>query len=816
MEENMTLDMAKAIMANPVEYSNEEIKKAVAVYNAELTKIQNDKTMDAKTKENTIEEYDQFFKAFFKAFEDINKHADELARPEVDFEKAKYDSLRLSQAYFRAATPTDERKAAVNRLNAAMLAKLQAMDKSQPIEDSELSAIEEFIGRTDDAEIKSELQNLVAELKSDYDYENGLNANPEDLISRDEKADEALRNIHLYDENGEPTEDFKDMGELVDRISFTDEKGDVNARKKEIVDKMFSAAKLDAHRESISDVDFLVKNDEERHRDLVDRIKDHFTHKVAAASVADQFREIRPDDVADEDSFEKYMEERDKAARAAMDNIVNSTSPINIKEKDAIIAVADSEVDTEKFVRRLEYRTKTDSKIKASWQKLREGAKRLWGQRYEFTRGVIKSIKDNKWQHITNVLATGAMWVTMSLNAHWAVPAIAGYAVYSAAGNYIWPVLRERKELCEKAKKEGKKLGFFASLKQAWKNKKDDKKFRIRGRFGLVAGATGAVLGLGGTLSAVSNALGLSGAVSSPAGVALMRKGLGLLRAAGGLSAQSMVLNWAKKDFKKDPSDKNRRELHNARLSFGVSLAGSLWASWLFGKNTFNDVAGNGVEGNGGSENDLGANDGGKGSPGGGNTTPAGPVVDLDSLTADEKSMYNNSILKFGGGDKARGIEVVKRYLDSFAAGNVDSLPKGMSPVQYIDAMNRLSQYHAHPEAVKLMFQDLDCPDFKPTAEQKEMIAKALQDIHYTRGMMDVIVFDECKNPRVMKAPMFGQYFGEQKYFTYVDPVSGQERVLPVRTLNYTGKVEGIVDCEKGATVLHGKIKYATLPCDKL
>ena len=175
--------------------------------------------------------------------------------------------------------------------------------------------------------------------------------------------------------------------------------------------------------------------------------------------------------------------------------------------------------------------------------------------------------------------------------------------------------------------------------------------------------------------------------------------------------------------------------------------------------------------------------------------------------------MFLHSIKHFDG-----GRETVEGYYDAFRNGMVESLPtlpdgSIMSPAQYVDAMGRLQEFSAHPEAVKLMYQELNCASFHPSDEQKQIIADALKDISYEHGKMRVAIMNDCGELEIKEVSRWGQYIGKQKMVEAV--VDGRKELIPLRTANRTYNIGATVDCADGKVNIHGRVKYASLPCDK-
>ena len=191
-----------------------------------------------------------------------------------------------------------------------------------------------------------------------------------------------------------------------------------------------------------------------------------------------------------------------------------------------------------------------------------ERAGKIKGWTFGVTENVVKNIKANKWQHLANTAAT----IGVGAASLWAAPylgvAVAGYAVYSAAGAWAWPVVGYAKKLQSEAKQNNQKISFRDAWKKAWNTKKEDKNYKNTAIFGTVAGVVGAGLGLG------SMAAGISGVAA--------KTGAFLARSASSTTAQLTSFIHARKDYRKNPTEENLANQKAARnsLILGATLSG--------------------------------------------------------------------------------------------------------------------------------------------------------------------------------------------------------------------------------------------------
>lgn len=224
-----------------------------------------------------------------------------------------------------------------------------------------------------------------------------------------------------------------------------------------------------------------------------------------------------------------------------------------------------------------------------------------------------------------------------------------------------------------------------------------------------------------------------------------------------------------------------------------------------------------------------------KGDNAGNDSTPEGEVppaaeensFDFSKLNENEKRMYLNSIKKWDNnalatriadlekegmtitpeikdalqdafGDNAFGKQIVQSFYDAIDAGKVESLPEGVSAVEYVDKLTRLAQLapYAQRQAISIMVKDLLCEDFHPTDSEVALVKTALDSIVYEKGSMECIIPDANGNLCVKTTSMFGQYVGPQQ-MAQVE-VNGEMKELPLRTANVTTGLEAKVNCDEG------------------
>ena len=194
-------------------------------------------------------------------------------------------------------------------------------------------------------------------------------------------------------------------------------------------------------------------------------------------------------------------------------------------------------------------------------------------------------------------------------------------------------------------------------------------------------------------------------------------------------------------------------------------------------------------------------------------------LISLNDLDNDHKKMFLNShkkwentnINKYIGRFEKEGYHVsgdfkgaekgiVQEFYKAIQAGQVESCPEGMSPVEYVDKLTRLMQLAPGEQrkGIELMLRDLLCKDYVPTDADKQTIAETLNTIRYDKGTSQCVMFDENGNPCVKSMPNFGNYFGQRKVADVVLE-NGEKVTLPIRNANVTVAIGAEVDCEGGS-----------------
>ena len=471
---------------------------------------------------------------------------------------------------------SNEIRSAQSKLNDIVIAKMDKLIEGKEYVDiHELEAAQNLVNGIANKEKKAKAQKKLDEVFKSYEDENGLNQDVEVLRKNDKSLDESLEHINLYGEDGTITEDFKELEQVLANVEIVEDDGSVvdEEKKTKNLSQMFDAAKLEAYQENVGNLKYLMASKNEQRKQLTSKVKDLFVAKLGMAGVASTFELPTAEEQQDESKFKVYLERKAKAADDFIASLIEGGKKLQVKVKDVITACADTDVEVSKFKDILETKLgKGKSALGKRLKAFREKSVSLWGKAYEVSRKVVKNVKEHKWQHIANTAATLA--VAMS---GYGTAAIIGYAAYSAAGAWVWPVVAEAQKQRAAAKANGEKTSFLASMKSAWKVKKADKDYKRQSLFGMVGAVAGGLVGAGGT------SMGLDKASS--------RIFSGLARTASSISAQATAMIVARKEYKKNPSEENKSKWKAAKTSFYIGLGISAVGSWLSLRRLGSDVA---------------------------------------------------------------------------------------------------------------------------------------------------------------------------------------------------------------------------------
>lgn len=445
----------------------------------------------------------------------------------------------------------------------------------------------EYLIMTGYIEGEKELK-FVAAQSEKYDMENLLDKTPEEIESRMSTLNEMI-----YGDLS--TEDFvkkvskinkaetKELTEVVNSIAFVDDNGEniSDEEKAKTVDVIYESARGDAYVAAYKDEAFFAaKKKSEKEAIMADHFISAVYAKLRTAAVASGM------EFSYEDKEEKEVKaEAKEEHKKALESLKESLKGAKVKASQVMNAVADTTTNVESFAKRAYSKVAKGKTAKVLLDKTQEvwgKAKDLWGERAQVARAVSTAVKDNRWRVVANLAASaGVVAGTTMLAGTWPVAAvIAGYSAYSAAGNYVFPIIAKANKIRREAKENKQDVPSF---KNAWKSAreelKNDEKYLRRAKYGAISAGIAAGLIGGASLFLPGSELVAQTAVKR--GIA--RAGV----VAGSLSTQIANLKAAKKvvnKLKKENSDDAKameaakKELSSCRKQFWLGLVVSAGA----------------------------------------------------------------------------------------------------------------------------------------------------------------------------------------------------------------------------------------------
>ncbi|MGN0913692.1 MAG: hypothetical protein ACI4OW_02220 [Alphaproteobacteria bacterium] len=403
---------------------------------------------------------------------------------------------------------------------------------------------------------------------------------------------------------------------IVDRIKITDEQSGVPSQI--YVDKLIGASFLEAQALSLGDTQVEKMTDKEKNKKLLDDFLSIALTKIASTAAADSIRKPKGKECDPRSpEYKTYLQEYSVKVKDTLNNVLgDKDKPINLSAGNVITSCADSTVKLEDYVRTLGNKvgsSKVVKKFKEEVQSFDKGCREIWKNKWDIAKGVVASVRRNKWQVGLGLTGSAAVTGAAVLAPEVTLPVMVGYMAYTSATAWVAPILDEAAALRKDAKKQGKKLGLFASLKQARKNKVADdtykRKAAINTGFAILGGGligVGHVAGwFGGAAASVSDKI-------TPAAAAVSERVISTVsRVAGSNTALAVERHFAKKAYKNASEDQKEDLRKNFvaadhALKFGlivgalttyVGLSHGAGNSQQIADNAFSDAAhgGNGV-----------------------------------------------------------------------------------------------------------------------------------------------------------------------------------------------------------------------------
>lgn len=447
-----------------------------------------------------------------------------------------------------------------------------------------------------------DVQDNVAEEQEIFDKENHLEMTDEDAVLRNVKKITDITDSISYEtlkekEGAEEPDDLFDT--LQDKVEIVDDDNQKVAddEAKKYWDALLESAKQQAIMLRSGDISFFMKKEDEKRQTLKRDIKD-FVSMGVARGVAGSAMDVpsEKEAVAGSKDYAQYVKKEAAKAEQALSRFFEEGKKVSIKTGFFLTEAA----ETSKKMMSYGYRWSQKglnrvAQVFSEKQKSFEAKmKNLFGKAYEVKQAAVEQIKNNKWRLVADTAATGIVAVTAGTGL--ALPVVAGYALYTAVGSWVWPLAEKKAKAIREAKKSGKDIAEWTGMKGLKKafheikaNDKEYKKYKNRAYTGTAFGIAGAgvVAGVGATSSwAVDKAGYMAAKVASS-----------VLRSTGSITSQWLNLRDVKKDFKEDPSAENRAKLKQAKWGLGIGAAIAFAGNFL----SFNRaVAANSGENSGG------------------------------------------------------------------------------------------------------------------------------------------------------------------------------------------------------------------------
>ena len=314
----MTFEQAAEVIKAPslVNYSKEEVLKAV-----ELVKADGSMTSDLEafyekyyneTKE-MMPNYNEFatLKSIFvdtdyaeRLQNDVDTQAANFAESFLDSDlndvkEISFGDLDNTLALLNAAKSTDSIKNAAAKLQDTAAAKLEDAlvntNAETDISVGELEAVERLIGKVENTEQKAKMEEAFKEIKSQFDKEDGLDAEPEVLERNDKSLGEHLDTLTLFDENGEVSKEFGALQDILNNVAIEDEDAEVDASaRQKNLEMLFDAAKLEAYQANIGNIHYLLSSKTEQRNRMAEDINIVFCPNWAWPALRQHLMRRRP------------------------------------------------------------------------------------------------------------------------------------------------------------------------------------------------------------------------------------------------------------------------------------------------------------------------------------------------------------------------------------------------------------------------------------------------------------------------------------------------------------------------------------------
>lgn len=378
---------------------------------------------------------------------------------------------------------------------------------------------------------------LKAYLQQVENFEKANNLQSNDAEVYDQNSKDAAFSLNGYTfDKFTADKNNKDIAGYIDNAEVTDsESGKVleGQERKDYLSLIFEGAKLKAETSLSGNEDFAKMKKAEKIKVFKAEVKTIFFADFARSAIASELETPTTlEQRVGTKEYKAYIMRQSQKASEVFQKIVDGGKKIKIKTDAILASCADTAAQTEQYIKGLRLKAqqlaanaaqsakneaqKASDNIRNDFNKIADRlqkhknnfeqlANNVSKNRYEIFKNIKGSFSDNKIKLFGNVAANAAFGYWTAAVASGAVagaaapvlvPAVAAYAVYHAAGSWVYPVVAEVRKINRKKREAGEPtLPFKQALKQAWKNKMDSRKDK---RTYIISGVVNTALAAGG------------------------------------------------------------------------------------------------------------------------------------------------------------------------------------------------------------------------------------------------------------------------------------------------------------------------------
>lgn len=378
---------------------------------------------------------------------------------------------------------------------------------------------------------------LKAYLQQVENFEKANNLQSNDAEVYDQNSKDAAFSLNGYTfDKFTADKNNKDIAGYIDNAEVTDsESGKVleGQERKDYLSLIFEGAKLKAETSLSGNEDFAKMKKAEKIKVFKAEVKTIFFADFARSAIASELETPTTlEQRVGTKEYKAYIMRQSQKASEVFQKIVDGGKKIKIKTDAILASCADTAAQTEQYIKGLRLKAqqlaanaaqsakngaqKASDNIRNDFNKIADRlqkhknnfeqlANNVSKNRYEIFKNIKGSFSDNKIKLFGNVAANAAFGYWTAAVASGAVagaaapvlvPAVAAYAVYHAAGAWVYPVVAEVRKINRKKREAGEPtLPFKQALKQAWKNKMDSRKDK---RTYIISGVVNTALAAGG------------------------------------------------------------------------------------------------------------------------------------------------------------------------------------------------------------------------------------------------------------------------------------------------------------------------------